>query len=60
MWGAWSEWESCTVTCAGGSRSRTRQCLWPDEYNKGEHCAFDGSDSVQSQECGQIPCPCKH
>ena len=60
MWGGWNEWESCTVTCGGGSQTRTRQCLWPDANNKGKHCNFDGSDSVQSRECGINSCPGKN
>ena len=48
------------MTCGGATQTRTRQCDWPDENNKGNHCQVDGSDSIQSRECGVTSCPGKH
>ena len=47
------------MTCGGATQTRTRQCDWPDENNKGDHCEADGSDSTQSRECGATSCPGK-
>ena len=40
-------------------QNRTRECIWPDENNKGDYCIDDGDDGVQSRKCGESPCPCK-
>ena len=50
-WGPWSNWSSCTVTCGGGSRERTRTC--------GNH-AMQGPCSGSGQEtevCNAQTCP---
>ena len=45
------------MTCGVASQTRTRQCNWPDENNKGDHSDTDGSDIIQSRECGTTSCP---
>ncbi|XP_031566331.1 uncharacterized protein LOC116301419 [Actinia tenebrosa] len=53
-WTEWSSWSSCSVSCGGGSQSRTRTCTNPPPSNGGSNC--DGPSS-ETQECGTITCP---
>ncbi|OWF49489.1 Hemicentin-1 [Mizuhopecten yessoensis] len=56
-WGAWGAWGSycvCTVTCGGGSQSRTRSCDSPLPANGGLQCS---GDSSEFQSCNSAVCP---
>lgn len=53
-WAAWSDWTSCTATCAGGDKIRTRTCTDPAPENGGAEC--EGSSS-QSITCNTHECP---
>uniref|UniRef100_A0A670ZQI7 Uncharacterized protein n=1 Tax=Pseudonaja textilis TaxID=8673 RepID=A0A670ZQI7_PSETE len=37
-WGFWSPWTSCTVSCGGGLRSRSRACDSPAPRGGGDYC----------------------
>lgn len=52
-WGAWSSWGTCTVTCGGGSYSRSRQCDDPAPANGGLQCPGDQSEfgNCNNQSC---------
>merc|ERR1711871_1372492 len=59
-WQAWSNWGSCSVTCAEGQRSRTRTYA-PNACPNGEHkchggkeCEGNADDSIT---CNEGPCP---
>ncbi|XP_009996158.1 PREDICTED: hemicentin-1 [Chaetura pelagica] len=53
-WAAWSSWSSCSVSCGGGSRQRTRQCSDPAPQFGGHKC--EGND-MQVDFCNSDPCP---
>ena len=49
----WSEWSECSVTCGGGSQTRTRNCTEP-QYG-GKYCSDLGSAS-ETQDCNTDAC----
>ncbi|XP_047561044.1 hemicentin-1 isoform X2 [Lutra lutra] len=53
-WATWTSWSTCTVSCGGGARQRTRECSDPVPQYGGIRC--EGSD-VQSDFCNNDPCP---
>ena len=56
QWTSWGSYGSCTVTCGGGSQSRSRSCTNPAPLYGGASCA--GSSS-SSQACNTHNCPSK-
>ena len=55
-WGAWGDWASCTVTCDGGSKMRSRVCDSPSPMG-GDHCDVDGSQAEETTNCADEACP---
>ena len=55
-WGAWSNWETCPVSCGGGDQGRTRLCDNPAPQHGGDDCTGSASES---QRCNENPCPSK-
>uniref|UniRef100_A0A3Q2Q7Q4 ADAM metallopeptidase with thrombospondin type 1 motif, 2a n=1 Tax=Fundulus heteroclitus TaxID=8078 RepID=A0A3Q2Q7Q4_FUNHE len=53
-WGTWSPFGSCSRTCGGGVRFRTRQCDNPPPANGGRTCY---GNSYEFQLCSQEDCP---
>ncbi|NXU50379.1 HMCN1 protein, partial [Turnix velox] len=53
-WAAWSSWSTCSVSCGGGSRQRTRLCSDPAPQFGGHKC--EGND-MQMDFCNSDPCP---
>ena len=51
-WGNWSAWESCSVTCGGGSQERSRGVVQRPQ-NGGRKCEGRSTD-VRS--CGTLSC----
>jgi hypothetical protein len=48
---SWSSWGACSVTCGGGSQSRSRVSQQP------QHGGTACGPSSESQQCGASPCP---
>ena len=55
VWGTWSAWETCSVTCGGGIQERNRNFSQPALFN-GTDCV---GDDVQTQNCSTNSCPGK-
>ena len=53
-WGSWQSWTTCSVTCGGGLRNRTRSCNNPPPDDDGQGC---GGNSVEIGECFTQICP---
>ncbi|XP_064626789.1 SCO-spondin-like isoform X2 [Lineus longissimus] len=51
-WKPWTQWEKCDVSCGGGLRSRTRECVQPK--HGGVECEGEGRED---EICGTEPCP---
>ncbi|XP_063443799.1 SCO-spondin-like isoform X2 [Mytilus trossulus] len=51
---SWSSWDTCTVTCGGGTQDRTRSCTNPAPQYGGLQCS--GAASSQ-QSCNTHHCP---
>ncbi|KAL4226916.1 hypothetical protein ACF0H5_014894 [Mactra antiquata] len=54
VWKDWTSWQSCSVTCGGGTQERSRTCFHPVDRPIGENCT--GPDT-ESQSCGTNFCP---
>ncbi|XP_071168590.1 uncharacterized protein [Mytilus edulis] len=44
-WTNWSSWATCTVSCGGGSKGRSRTCTDPTPAHGGSDCSGDGSET---------------
>ncbi|XP_033743626.1 A disintegrin and metalloproteinase with thrombospondin motifs adt-1-like isoform X9 [Pecten maximus] len=55
QWGTWNAWTSCSVSCEGGTRTRSRQCNNPAPAYEGRSCQ---GDVIDLEECTTgIKCP---
>ncbi|XP_078346349.1 uncharacterized protein LOC144631708 isoform X1 [Oculina patagonica] len=52
----WGDWDQCSVTCGGGSRSRSRSCNNPAPQHGGADCSSLGP-SQETGSCNETPCP---
>ena len=55
-WSGWSAWDTCSVSCGGGQRSRRRLCNKPEPKNGGRDCI---GFPDQLDYCNSDPCPSK-
>uniref|UniRef100_UPI004038E811 SCO-spondin-like n=1 Tax=Callospermophilus lateralis TaxID=76772 RepID=UPI004038E811 len=53
-WGPWGPWSSCSRSCGGGLRSRTRACDQPPPQGLGDFCE---GPQAQGEACQAQPCP---
>ncbi len=53
-WGLWSAYFPCSVTCGGGTQSRTRYCDSPYPSGGGHYCV---GYNTETQSCNPDPCP---
>ncbi|XP_045179462.1 A disintegrin and metalloproteinase with thrombospondin motifs adt-1-like [Mercenaria mercenaria] len=52
-WSNWGVWDSCTVTCGGGTKTRSRTCTNPRPSPLGKNCE---GDTNQVSACGNDVC----
>ena len=55
-WTGWNGWSSCTATCGGGTKSRSRSCTNPKPVNGGKTCS---GSSTEKPTCNTNGCPGK-
>ncbi|XP_022801516.1 coadhesin-like [Stylophora pistillata] len=53
-WSLWSQWGSCSRTCGGGSKTRSRTCTNPPPSAGGVSCQGSG---FQTLSCNTEGCP---
>ena len=53
QWGTWVEWSTCSKTCGGGEKTRTRQ-IEVEESHGGEACEGEGTETAG---CNTDLCP---
>ncbi|XP_062378705.1 thrombospondin-1-like [Sardina pilchardus] len=53
-WGPWSPWDTCSVTCGGGSQTRQRLCTDPAPKYGGKDCV---GPPKEEQLCNTEKCP---
>ena len=52
-WSTWSNWGSCSKTCGGGTRLRSRSCDSPPPSGNGKDCA---GSSTKTGQCNTNAC----
>lgn len=53
-WGLWGSWNTCSLTCGGGQRSRSRQCDNPAPQFNGADCP---GARAENGACNTQHCP---
>ena len=56
VWTEWSGWTVCSVTCGGGKRQKSRECVLPDGARSDEPLFCPGIDRV-AEKCNENKCP---
>eukprot|EP00105_Crassostrea_gigas_P023961 XP_011444035.1 PREDICTED: SCO-spondin isoform X3 [Crassostrea gigas] len=54
VWSSWGSYGTCTVTCGGGTQTRSRSCSNPTPQYGGASCA---GSTTSSQSCNSHNCP---
>jgi len=54
-WGSWGNWSSCSKSCDGGLKTRTKKCDSPAPANGGKNCTGQGTENMV---CNPEGCPC--
>eukprot|EP00992_Anisonema_acinus_P015677 TRINITY_DN9845_c0_g1_i1.p1 TRINITY_DN9845_c0_g1~~TRINITY_DN9845_c0_g1_i1.p1 ORF type:complete len:1608 (-),score=285.57 TRINITY_DN9845_c0_g1_i1:1661-6484(-) len=53
---AWTDWTDCTKTCDGGTHTRSRYVITPENAECGGTCDFS---LFESETCNTLQCPCR-
>ena len=59
-WSEWGNWDTCSVSCDGGTQRRTRECNNPTPEHQGNSCDFDRSNNTETRTCAEQNCPSKY
>jgi len=51
-WSDWTDWSVCSLTCGGGTQSRSRTCT--RALHGGRDCV---GEATETQACKEQPCP---
>ncbi|XP_052255034.1 SCO-spondin-like [Dreissena polymorpha] len=54
IWTQWSAYSKCSVSCASGFQTRTRQCQFDPRYDRGNSCP---GNETSTQLCDNGHCP---
>ncbi|XP_052284771.1 SCO-spondin-like isoform X2 [Dreissena polymorpha] len=54
IWTQWSAYSKCSVSCANGVQTRTRQCAFDPRFDRGDSCP---GNNTSTQLCDNGPCP---
>ncbi|XP_078333125.1 SCO-spondin-like isoform X2 [Crassostrea virginica] len=54
VWSDWSAWSSCSSTCGGGTKSKSRDCDNPAPAHGGNYCIGDSTENIT---CANTSCP---
>ena len=57
VWGDWSQWKDCPVSCGGADQQRIRACDSPAPQYGGDDCTVGGNPfDWETQKCNESPC----
>jgi hypothetical protein len=55
VWTEWTEWTACSVTCGGGKRQKSRECVLPEGARSRD--LFCPGESLVVKKCNENKCP---
>ena len=53
----WSDWSACTVSCGGGKKVKTRECVLPKDLGPERLQLLCPGDHEVVADCNENPCP---
>lgn len=53
-WSHWTRYHRCSVSCGGGTKTRSRSCTHPKPAHGGNDCV---GDREESKQCNEHACP---
>ena len=53
-WEYVNDWSACSVTCGGGTQTRTQSCVNSDNTEAEDQCS--GKAEIEFRDCSDVPC----